>query len=196
MQPTRDYFQTVLNQPLSISHLGLMKTSILEILNCLLGILIDALPTVFGGVILTVIFFTFREWFFRIPNLSGEWNVITTTENTTYSPYQGMELKYIVVLCCMGNRIQGTSEKISENTSSNGEVIYPHKTRIRGKIDGHIEHRYLSKSKVVLHIVEDGDIRESTTYHELKVLSKTTMRGTFFSTAANSRGSTNWQKKS
>ena len=153
------------------------------------------LATILGGLILALVFFYIREKGFPLPDVSGEWTVSSETVETSYKPYIGMLLKYKVIIFCEGPSITGTSEKIWES-SSKGEQTYTGRHRIRGEICGSIEKKYLSKDKIKIHIVEHGELRDSTSYHDLIVdKQRRSMRGKFYSTAADSKGKVHWKRK-
>src|SRR6185369_359319 len=50
-----------------------------------------------------------------VPNLSGNWQVINTVEQTAYEPYRNMEIGFNVAINQAGRAFTGTGEKISEN---------------------------------------------------------------------------------
>lgn len=104
-----------------------------------------------------------------------------------------MILGYESILFQRGNSVYGTVEKIYEN-SSEGEREYIGKYRIQGKIDGHIDKKYLGKNQLTIQIIEEGEIRKSTWMHKLNIVSKCHMEGTFESTAAKQSGSVSWRK--
>lgn len=154
----------------------------------------DLLATLLGGVILAILFFWFREKIFPLPEVTGRWYFEMHTTNTAYDPYKDMVLRYIAMLWCEGHRIEGTAEKIYEN-SSTGEREYVGKHRTRSRVEGYIEKNYLGKDRLFLHLVEDGHGRESTNFFELEVGAKGTMSGSFSSMVANQDGAVVWQRK-
>lgn len=92
-----------------------------------------------------------------------------------------------------GNRIEGTVEKIYEN-SSTGEREYEAKNRTRGVVEGFVQKNYFSKDRIVLHVVEDGHGRESTNFYDLIFNSNDEMAGSFSSMVANQDGAVKWQR--
>ena len=159
----------------------------------LLKFVLSVLPTIVGGIALAIIFFFAREVIFPIPDISGQWRLTTEINETTYRPFENMTLSYTAILSSEGSEIVGTSEKTNEN-SLTGEKEYIGADRTRGEIDGVIEKRYFSRDKIRLHIVEHGELRDSTTYHDLILDKKNRMIGKFFSTAADSRGDVRWER--
>lgn len=159
-----------------------------------LNFLYSVLATVLGGFVLAAIFFWFRERIFPLPQVTGRWFFEMHTVSTTYKPYQGMILRYIAMIWREGNRVEGTVEKIYEN-SSTGQRSYEESNRTRGVIKGFIEKNYFSKDRVFLHVVEDGHGRESTHFFQLDADSNDSMLGNFSSMVANQDGKISWQRK-
>jgi hypothetical protein len=153
----------------------------------------DLSATVLGGVALTFLFFLAKEKWFPLPNITGRWYFEQMTRNTVYKPYMGMILRYIAMLWREGNSVEGTIEKIYEN-SSTGERSYIGADRTRGTICGYIEKNYFGKDKVYLHVVEDGHGRTSTHFYELTCNEVGTMTGTFTSMVAEQEGTIKWQR--
>lgn len=153
----------------------------------------DVLATALGGLGLAVILFWIKEQIAPIPHISGRWHFSVTITSTSYRPYEGMELSYISMLWVEGSVVKGTAEKTFER-SSTGERAYTGPDRTRAVIDGHIEKRYFSRDAIVLHMVEEGERRQSTTFFELAVESTSTMSGTFSSMVADQSGTCRWSK--
>ena len=164
-------------------------------IHSVLPLAVNVATTVIGGVILASLFFLTRERIYPLPDVAGRWVFEMHTKNTCYNPYKGMTLTYAAMLWRQGPIVQGTVEKTNEN-SSTGEREFVGQNRIRGRVDGYIEKNYFSKDRLFLHIVEDGDVRESTHFHDLTCKSKEMMSGTFFSTVAEQDGEVVWKKKS
>jgi hypothetical protein len=151
-------------------------------------LLINIIGTVIGGIILAIVLFLFNERFKPMHNLSGEWQITTTTENTPHRTFQNMILDYKFHLLQKGHEIIGSGEKIKEKTSDGKSLEYPREDRIPLKISGYYERNFLKASKVYLNIVEDGQKRKSRTTYILTVKSKTILGGNFISTAADATG--------
>ncbi len=147
----------------------------------------DILATIVGGVALAILFFIAKEKLFPLPKLTGRWYLQQTTQNTAYNPYTGMVLRYVVMLWCEGNKIEGTAEKIYEK-SSTGERSFVEKSRTRAIVSGYVEKKYFGKDKIYLHVIEEGHGRESTHFYKLTVDSNDTMIGTFDSMVADQDG--------
>ncbi|WP_043795551.1 hypothetical protein [Allochromatium vinosum] len=153
----------------------------------------DILATIVGGLVLAFLFFWFREKLSPLPKITGRWYFEMRTVNTVYNPYRNMVLRYVAMLWREGNRIEGTVEKIYEN-SSTGERDYVGKNRTRGEIEGYIEKNYFGKDKLFLHVIEEGHGRESTNFYELVADSNNVMSGTFSSMVADQDGQVKWQR--
>lgn len=153
----------------------------------------DIMATLFGGVVLAVLFFWFREKVVPLPRITGRWYFEMHTVKTSYKPYDGMILRYVAVLWREGSRVGGTVEKVYEN-SSTGERDFVGKNRTRGQVEGYVEKNYFGKDKLFLHVIEDGHGRESTNFYDLVADSDTIMDGTFSSMVANQSGTVKWQR--
>jgi len=158
-----------------------------------LNFLYSLFATFIGGCILTVFLFWLKENIFPLPSIAGCWYFQMRTVNTAYSPYKRMTLGYVAMLWRVGNRIEGTVEKMYENSSS-GERCYEEKNRTRGVVRGFVEKKYFSEDCVFLHVVENGHGRESTHFYELVVISDKEMVGSFISMVANQDGEVRWQR--
>jgi hypothetical protein len=145
---------------------------------------LNVLQTVVGGVLLTFLFFLLKEKCFSLPNVNGTWYLEIHTKKTAYRPFEGMKLRYIVMMWREGGKIEGTIEKVYE-LSSTGEREYVGKQRTRGQIHGSIEKRYFSKDRLCLHIVEDGHERQSSNFYDVTIFSTKEMIGVFSSMVAN-----------
>lgn len=149
--------------------------------------------TVIGGILLAFIFFLFSDFIFTLPALSGLWRFESETQSTSYNPYRGMKLTYLVLLWQEGHTIHGSGEKVQEDI--NGTVrTYTGAQRSRIEIRGHLTRRYFTKSEVVLHFNEQGEKRQSSTMQALRITGTGTMEGTYASTIANSSGATRWTR--
>ncbi len=153
----------------------------------------DILNTIAGGAILALLFFLSREKFFPLPEITGQWYYQITTTESKHKPFEGMILRYIVILWREGSKIRGTIEKIYED-SSTGEREYVGKNRTRGKIEGYMEKNYLGKDRIFMHIVEYGHGRESTSYFELTVVKSVQLIGEFSSMVGGQKGHVKWQR--
>lgn len=154
----------------------------------------DMVATLVGGIILALIFFWSREKLFPMPNVTGQWYFEMLTVHTSYNPYNDMVLRYVAMLWREGHSIEGTVEKIYEN-SSTGERQFIGDDRTRGKIKGHIEKNYFGRDLVFLHMIEEGHGRESTNFYELIVDTKDSMTGKFNSMVAEQDGLVKWQRQ-
>lgn len=161
--------------------------------NLMSDLLVQIAATLIGGLLLAFIFFLIKDKLFRTPALAGLWTFAALTDKTSYNPYKGMTLTYLVLLAQEGNRVIGSGEKIKE-VSTNGTREYEGKNRTRIAITGFITQRFLCKSECVIHITEAGQQRDSSTMHSLRVTRKGRMAGTYVSTVANQIGRVTWTR--
>lgn len=112
-------------------------------------------------------------------DLSGWWEMTNTIQSTNYEEYQGLRLGYRIQLEQDGNRITGRGQKWSEN----GRAV-PAAGRTPITITGTVDGR-----TVTLQFTEHG-ARRSTRGGFTWQLSadRTALRGTFWSTAADTSG--------
>lgn len=145
-----------------------------------------------AALIAAALLFIVREFFIKAANYSGAFYIKTTVEQTARTPYQGMELFYTLVVYSDGHIVAGTSEKTGEVCDAHS-MEYKGKNKKRGVVSGVVERNYFRSSVMNIHIVEQGQDREYTTYMSIKVRrfrsTKSVYSGTFYSTAANSKGS-------
>ena len=150
--------------------------------------------TVVGGVVLAFLFFLSRERLFPLPRITGRWHFEMRTTQTAHQPYENMVLRYIAILWREGHRIEGTVEKVYED-SSTGKREFVGENRTRGVVQGYVEKNYLGKDRVYLHVIEQGHGRESTNFYELSFDNPDVMNGTFNSMVANQSGGVKWQRE-
>ena len=113
------------------------------------------------------------------PNLTGNWNVVNTVDQTSYQAYKNMKVGFTVSINQTGKDFTGKGEKISEN----GRTL-PSTSRtpieVRGTIDG---------DKVEATFSESGALRKTNGRFVWRI-DKTNggLTGTFVSTAAGTSG--------
>jgi len=120
------------------------------------------------------------------PDLSGNWNVVNTVEQTSYAAYKNMEIGFNVSIDQAGNDFTGKGEKISENGRS-----LPAEGRtpivVKGTIDG---------DKVEATFSETGAVRKTKGRFVWKIdKGNGALNGTFVSTAARTSGKSAATKK-
>lgn len=152
------------------------------------------LEALLAAIAFAAIIFIARKKIFSLPEITGYWHYELHTQETTYKTYEGMILRYMAILWQEGNHVEGTAEKIYER-SSEGERPYYAGNRIRCDIKGYIEQNYFDENRILLHIIEKGEIRESSSFQNLGVEINSTMTGKFKSTAANQSGDVRWQRE-
>jgi hypothetical protein len=166
----------------------------MDIGNFISSALSNFLGTVFGGLLLTFLFFVGKEKLFPLPRVAGRWHFETRTRKTAYKPFAGMVLRYVAMVWQQGPVIHGTIEKIYEK-SSTGEREYSGAARTRGTVEGFIEKRYLSRDRLQIHIIEEGQERQSSVFFDLLSDGKPEMTGVFESMAADQSGTVKWSRE-
>lgn len=163
--------------------------------------LMHILETIIAALSISIILFIYKEWVFPLPNLNGEWEFEEITNETKYKPYNNIKIRYKAIIWNQTDNIFGTAEKISEETHDGKKREYNGAHRSRVEIRGSIQKNYLSRNRLHLHLLQKGQERESTTFHELIIYKKfelfyntPTMAGDFFTTAADCRGNVSWKK--
>ncbi len=146
----------------------------------------ELLIAVVGAVVVAFVFFV-RDQVFALPRLSGVWLLRTVVEESAYKPYHNMELRYVLALWLEGPVVRGTAEKVWERTES-GEHEYVGDKRVRLSVSGYVTKKYFRRDELVLHLEEHGRERDSSQIHSLAIDGKTRAHGRFFSTAANTSG--------
>ncbi|WAH59977.1 hypothetical protein LZ023_10725 [Pseudomonas silvicola] len=145
-----------------------------------------------AALIAAALLFIVREFFIKAANYSGAFYIKTTVEETARNPYRGMEVFYTLVVYSDGHIVAGTSEKTGEICVAHS-MEYEGKNKRRGVVSGVVERNYFRSSVMNIHIIEQGQEREYTTYMSIKVRryrsANGVYSGTFYSTAANSKGS-------
>lgn len=104
-----------------------------------------------------------------------------------------MTLGYRAIIWKEGNKIEGTIEKIYEH-SINGIRNIEGKDIKRSTFQGNFERNYFRSSNLQIHVNENGEGRESTTYYELNIKCDNFLEGTFSSLIAEQTGTTTWQR--
>lgn len=156
-------------------------------------VLLRIAQSVVSGILLALLFFFAREEWFPLPSVAGRWAVEMHTTDTSYRPYEGMRVQYVAILWREGSIIKGTIEKISETTST-GTHTYTAEDRTRGEIEGFIHKLYFSKDRITVHIIEQGERRQFTHFHDVTVQRPDSMAGTFIATSADSQGDVTWRR--
>lgn len=114
-----------------------------------------------------------------VPNLTGNWNVVNTVEQTSYQAYQNMKVGFNLSINQDGNEFTGRGQKISENGQNlpaNGRTAI----EVKGTIDG---------DKIVATFVENGTLRKTNGRFVWRIdKGSGGLTGTFNSTAARTRG--------
>lgn len=160
------------------------------------GFYANLASTILGGILLTVIFFLFKEKFFSLPVVAGVWECETIINETGYNPYRGMKVWYKITLLQSGTSVVGMGEKDRE-VAAKGAYEYSGAQRRTTDISGSITKRFFGSDEIVIFWREDGQKRETATFFRLRVSGckrKGGLRGTFYTTAAQSRGEAFWKR--
>ena len=113
------------------------------------------------------------------PDLTGRWKITNVVEETTYNPYRGLELGYVVSIIQDGATFKGQGEKYLED---GGPISGDARVPIR--ISGQVEDDDVSAT-----FKERGTLRETSGHFSWELTaSGDTLKGTFAHTAANSSG--------
>jgi hypothetical protein len=97
--------------------------------------------TVTGGLLLSLLFFIFREWLFDVPHLTGIWECQLKTTKTSYRPYEGMLLWYRVTIVQDGSQVVGFGELDREESAAGArrcEGSARRSVEVSGRIDKNI----------------------------------------------------------
>ena len=112
-------------------------------------------------------------------HLEGRWELVHQVQATTYEPFLGLRLGYVVNLRQEGNRVYGQGRKVSEN----GTALPPSQRtpiEVAGRIEG---------GQLVLQFTEIGASRTSRGTIRWNLTSEDgAYAGRFASDAADSRG--------
>src|SRR5690242_8664069 len=114
-----------------------------------------------------------------VPDLTGNWTVVNTVEETAYEPYRNMEIGFNVAINQAGRDFTGTGQKISENGRS---LPAAGRTpiQVKGTIDG---------DKIQATFSENGSVRKTNGRFVWRIdRGSGGLTGTFISTAARTSG--------
>jgi hypothetical protein len=151
--------------------------------------------TVIGGIVLTLLFFVFKEQCFCPPALSGVWECQLIVEKTANNPFRGMQVWYRVSFLQDGHSFFGEGEKDRE-VSMKGSARHTGKSRIHIQVRGIVEKRLTGPDSIRVQWKENGD-RVSSTTLELRLSGdkKTgSLVGTYYTTAGECRGKSYWHR--
>ena len=141
------------------------------------------------GVVVGIVagYYSIRDSWQQRPehDLTGEWLVVNTFDETAYNKYKGMALGYSLFITQDGGRIKCHGEKTTENGV---ELVGKARVAVEGHgtyADGTVRITFIerglrrtSNGSFVLTVVDDG--RSAT--------------GGFSTTVANSKGTSRWTK--
>jgi hypothetical protein len=118
-------------------------------------------------------------------NLTGEWTITNTVVETSYAAYHDLRLGFRLVVQHHGPAFTGTGEKYLEN----GRKI-PVAARRPIRIQG----RVAEGAVIEATFEEDGYSRRIQGHFQLTMIDPQHLTGTFVSTAANARGTSQWSR--
>ena len=147
----------------------------------------SVIGSLISAVLITVLFSLWNDYIYKKDQLTGYWEVEFETIETSYSKYRGLKTYYEFIIGQKGHGLDGTGEKISED-SVNGVIEYDADKRTHLDFDGVITYRVFSRNTVDITYKENGRKRPSSTILNLVIESRDRMSGTFISTIASSKG--------
>lgn len=157
------------------------------------GFYAGLVATIVGGLILGGVFLLLKDIVFGLPQVSGHWLLSVTTAETSYRPFEGMKLFFLVLLWQEGPRLHGTGEKVFED--ANGRTHnYIGEKRTLIRVNGYITKRYFRRDRIVMHIEEQGRKRQSSSVHMLIARSARVLKGEGVATAADQSLLVAWNK--
>jgi len=127
--------------------------------------------------VLSVGFMVFNDYIAPPPNLAGRWKFTVVYEDTAYRPFQDLNVTYQALLIQEGLDLSGTGEKLSDHGPQGDSVEYSNDRRTNIQLVGNITRNYFSPDALVLHYMEAGRLRESSTLHQLEYFDAQTMCG-------------------
>ena len=170
-----------------------MREDLLFLMN---SIAEKIIASIVSAIFSAVMFFVIRRNFFQTKNISGQWNLRIKILESTYNPYIGLQIDYIVHLLLQGDRITGRGEKVRDvKPTRELHYEYPNKDRVSFDLVGTLEKNYFKSSKINLQITEAGTERITSTSYSLILKNSNFLEGTFESTAANSKGEASWTRR-
>jgi hypothetical protein len=175
----------------AINRLRIKINVVINMRKYIRDVSIEMLGSIFGALILSLLFFVVSDFFFKPPNLNGRWRVGTLTESTKHNPFRDLIVFYDVILHQDGNHLEGTAEMVGE-LASGKPLVYDYAKRAQVKFSGSIDRNYLKKDKVNIHWFMHGEKRDSSTFFDIVRFNDHYMQGTFVSTIAANSGRTEW----
>ncbi|MDX2002292.1 MAG: hypothetical protein SFW35_07660 [Chitinophagales bacterium] len=164
------------------------------LMDFLLELVVGILSTIVGGLILVVVLFFFHEKIFPTHDFSGEWDLQTVTRETSYNKFKDLTICWRLHLIHYGREIHGSGEKIWEQECNKEKYEYERKNRIRAQLKGYYHKRYFGPDLIVINSTEHGHLRESITTINLYKGKSGIVKGSFSSTAADSKGEVSFKR--
>ncbi len=143
---------------------------------------------ILSALTITFIFFIWNDYFHATSKLDDHWEVEYTVKESDYNKYKEMKIYANLYLFQIGNKVFRTGEKIAEQVKYKNKTFYNSKAIVRMNVDGVIKNNFIKLDQLILHIVEKGKERTITSLIKLDIKKSNILRGSFFSSASNSRG--------
>jgi hypothetical protein len=144
--------------------------------------------SVASTIVVALLFFVWHSYCNRPYDVSGKWEFRTNTQESTHDEYIGMSVYFDVVLYQNDLGVNGTGEKIAEKVAEGKRYDYERANRVRIEISGNVKNNLINNDQVIIHWVEHGRKRDTSSYFDINVIDEDTMQGSFLSTAADSSG--------
>jgi hypothetical protein len=149
----------------------------------------ELIANILAACVISFIFFIISDFLFSPPNLNGKWEMVLKINDSDYSDYKGIMLKYDIYLLQNGDDIVGTAEKLGE---FNNDEYIKYTIPIRSEIKGSITRKYFKNDILNIHFIEHGERRLTSSYFKLTRFNDSYMMGNFSSSAARSIGASKW----
>ncbi len=92
-----------------------------------------------------------------------------------------------------GGEIIGAAEKVSERSYWR-KFDFERDKRVHLEFEGRVKNNFLLADHMNIFLKEHGRMRESNAIMNLKIMSKDLLKGDFYSSAANAKGTSIWKR--
>ena len=144
--------------------------------------------SVASAMVVTILFFVWHNCCNCLYDVCGKWEFRTNIQESTHDEFIGLSVYFDVVLSQNNSGFFGSGEKIAEKSAMGKRYEFEKINRVRIEITGSVKNNLFKDDQVIVHWVEHGRKRDTSTYLNLTVIDKDTMQGSFASTAADSTG--------
>jgi hypothetical protein len=156
----------------------------------LAGVIQNAL----GGLVAGSTAFLAARQVMELPDLAGEWTIHSVCTSSAFNPYRGLQVTSIALIWCSKGEIRGSIEKVYESRADGTSHEFVGRNRSRSEFSGGMSGLSFVRKSLALHSTDTGLERESSTLYRLTREWEGRLKGTFFSTAANSKGTSTWTR--